>query len=58
MTPDKLRQKLDAAKKQNDPDVLEKVIAECVSFGHPELMSDIQEARYTLQSSEVDRSGG
>lgn len=49
MTPDKLRQKMDSAKKQNDPEALEKVIAECVSSGHTELIPDIQEARLNLQ---------
>ena len=49
---DKLRLKLDNAMKKNDPDLLEKVIAECVGSGHVELTPDIQEARLHLKSSE------
>lgn len=58
MTPDKLRQKMDTAIKQNDPEALEKAIAECVSSGHSELLPDIQEARFSLQPTGDDRSGG
>ena len=47
---DKLRLKLDGAMKKNDPDLLEKVIADCVSSGHVELIPDIQEARLRLES--------
>ena len=57
MSLDKLRLKLDGAIKKNDPDLLEKVIAECVGSGHPELMPDIQEARLHLESLE-ESSGG
>ena len=55
MTPEKLRLKLDTAKKQNDPEALEKAIAECVSSGHLELMPEIQEAR--LQMKPVKEGG-
>ena len=54
---DKLRLKLDSAMKKNDPDLLEKVIAECVGSGHVELMPDIKEARAHLESLE-ERSRG
>ena len=54
---DKLRLKLDNAMKKNDPDLLEKVIAECVGSGHVELMPDIQEARLHLESLEESGRG-
>ena len=54
---DKLRLKLDNAMKKNDPDLLEKVIAECVGSGHVELMPDIQEARLHLESLEDSDRG-
>ena len=49
---DKLRLKLDSAIRKGDPVFLEKVIAECVSSGHVELMPDIQDARFHLESLE------
>lgn len=48
---DKLKLKLNSAIKKNDPEALEKVIAECVNSGHSELMPDIQEARLHLEES-------
>lgn len=55
LSADKLRLKLSSAIKQNDPELLENVISECVSAGHPDLMPDIQEARLHLES--LDEGG-
>lgn len=42
--------------KKNDPDILDKVIAECVNSGYSELLPDIQDARVHLESiDETDR---
>ncbi|XP_052825468.1 uncharacterized protein LOC128248363 [Octopus bimaculoides] len=57
-TPDSLRIKLDQAKRQNDKSTLENAIEECIGSGHPELMSDIQLARYALDFMEEDRASG
>lgn len=58
MTPKILREKLDKAKQQNDPEVLEKILNECVSSGHSELTPDIEEARSHLQLARYDHTGG
>ena len=57
LSADKLRLKLNSAMKKNDPDLLEKVITECVGSGHSELMPDIQEARIHLESLEESGRG-
>lgn len=58
MSPDTLREKMDKARKQKDPNVTEKLLDEFLSPGHSELTPDIQETRSHLQLSGYDRTGG
>lgn len=47
-TPDSLREKLETALRNNDRETLEKVIDDCISSGHPELISEINQTRKYL----------
>ena len=44
-TPESLREKLDTARRNNDREMFEKVIDDCISSGYPELLSEISQTR-------------